>query len=158
MDVALDVAGPIVRGRLRQTFENPTAESVDAMYVFPLPEGAAVNALTLVVGGRRYRGEIQEKEEAKKTFEQAKATGSSAGLVEQHRPNIFRTSVANIPPHETVAVELGTVDEAEYRDGWFETVFPTTITARYAPPSTAGDPIEAPIPAAAVSITARLDA
>ncbi|HEX4826421.1 MAG TPA: VIT domain-containing protein [Candidatus Polarisedimenticolaceae bacterium] len=156
MEVALDVSGPIVRGHLRQTFQNPTAETLDAVYVFPLPEGAAVDAVTLVVGGRRYKGEIQEKEEAKKTFEQAKAAGQGAGLIEQHRPNVFRTSVANVPPHGEVAVELGTIDEASFTDGWFETVFPTTITARYAPGGM--EPAESGAPPASLSIAARLDA
>ena len=132
-DVSLSIAGPIVRGRIVQTFTNPTPEPLDGEYVFPLPEGAAVDGLTLQIGDRRFVGEIQEKDEARRTFEAAKADGKGAGLVEQHRPNIFRTRVANIPPHAAIVVQLDTLDEAEWRSGEFTTVFPTTITARYAP-------------------------
>jgi Ca-activated chloride channel family protein len=141
MDVRLTVSGPIVRGRVVQTFENPTAEILDAEYVFPLPEGAAVDGLTLQVGDRRFVGEIQEKEDARRTYERAKAEGKGAGLVQQDRPDIFRTRVANIPPHASIVVHLDTIDEAEWSAGTFSTVFPTTITARYAPGgSTACDP------------------
>ena len=161
MDVTLSISGPIVRGRVVQTFDNPTEDTLDAVYVFPLPEGAAVDGLTLQVGDRTFAGTIQEKEEAQRTFEQAKVEGKGAGLVEQDRPNIFRTRVANIPPHASVVVHLDTLDEAEWSSGEFSTVFPTTITARYAPQgSTVCEP--APTDAAAgrprVAIHATIDA
>jgi Ca-activated chloride channel family protein len=133
MEVTLSISGPIVRGRLVQTFENPTAETLEAEYVFPLPEGAAVDGLTLQVGERSFVGTIQEKEDARRTYETAKVAGKGAGLVEQERPNIFRTHVANIPPHASIVVRLDTLDEADWSAGEFSTTFPTTITSRYAP-------------------------
>jgi Ca-activated chloride channel family protein len=133
MEVTLSISGPIVRGRLVQSFENPTAETLEAEYVFPLPEGAAVDGLTLQIGERSYVGQIQEKEDARRTYENAKVDGKGSGLVEQERPNVFRTRVANIPPHASIVVRLDTLDEAAWGDGEFSTTFPTTITARYAP-------------------------
>jgi Ca-activated chloride channel family protein len=161
MQVTLAISGPIVRGRVVQTFENPTAETLDAEYVFPLPEGAAVDGLMLEVGDRRYVGEIHEKEEARRTYETAKAQGKGAGLVEQDRPNIFRTRVANIPPHASIVVHLDTLDEAEWSEGEFSTTFPTTITARYAPSDQATCELIAPDAAAhapLVALHATVDA
>jgi len=161
MDVMLSVTGPIVRGHLVQTFENPTAETLDAEYVFPLPEGAAVDGLVFEVGDRRFVGKIEEKEDARRTYANAKAEGKGAGLVEQDRPNLFRTEVANIPPHASIVVRLDTLDEAEWSSGEFSIVFPTTITARYAPNAGAmcdsilpGNVAEAPL----VSVRASVDA
>jgi Ca-activated chloride channel family protein len=152
MSVELWVSGPIVRAFVQQTFTNPTDETLDAQYVFPLPEGSAVDGLELRVGDRSYTGTIQEKEEARRTYETAQAQGKGAALVEQHRPNLFRTSVANIPPGASVVVELSLLDEADWRDGAFSTVFPTTITARYE------SRIEATPETPSVSIAARIDA
>jgi Ca-activated chloride channel family protein len=144
---------------LTQSFENPTDETLEAVYVFPLPEGAAVDGLELTVGDHRYRGEIREKEEARKTYEQAKVEGKGAGLVEQHRPNIFRTSVANIPPHATVVVRIETLDEASWSGGSFSTVFPTTITARYDPHGGAASDAAAPSTALpSITLAATVDA
>jgi Ca-activated chloride channel family protein len=131
LSVDLYVSGTSVRSTIVQRFENPGRDTIDATYVFPLPEGAAVDYLTLEVNGRRWVGEIQETEEARKTFERARVEGKRAGLVEQHRPNIFRTSVANIPAGSEVTVTLSFLDEAEWNDGVFMTVFPLTITPRY---------------------------
>jgi Ca-activated chloride channel family protein len=138
MQVDLAVSGPLVHGIVTQEFINPTADPLEAVYVFPLPEGAAVDGLVLEVNGRRFTGEIRENEEARKTYERAKVEGKRAGLVEQHRANIFRTSVANIPPGAKVAIRLSYVDEAEWVDGTFLTTVPTTITPRYGP-----DPVPA---------------
>ena len=158
MNVELWVSGPIVRAYVRQTFTNPTDEVLDAAYVFPLPEGSAVDGLDLQVGDRNFSGRIREKEEARRTYETAKADGKGAGLVEQHRPNVFRTSVANIPPGASVVVGLSLLDEADWRDGAFSTAFPTTITARYAPPGLAEARIAATPHAPSVSILAWIDA
>src|SRR4029077_6589802 len=68
MEVTLSISGPIVRGRLVQSFENPTAETLEAEYVFPLPEGAAVDGLTLQVGERSFVGAIQEKGGARRPY------------------------------------------------------------------------------------------
>lgn len=158
MDVRLSVSGPMVRSHVQQAFSNPTDETLEAVYVFPLPEGAAVDDLTLEVGGRSFVGEIQEKGEARGTYERAKAEGKGAGLVEQHRPNIFRTSVANIPPHASVSVHLGLVDEAEWDSGTFSTVFPMTITERYSPSGTQAA-FSGPGPEAlSVTVAAHIDA
>jgi len=131
LNVDLYVTGTSVRGTIVQRFLNSESDTIDATYVFPLPEGAAVDHLTLQVDGRSWVGEIQEKEEAQMTFERAKVEGKRAGLVEQHRPNIFKTSVANIPAGSEVSVTLAFLDEAEWEDGVFSTVFPLTITPRY---------------------------
>jgi Ca-activated chloride channel family protein len=155
MDVTLSISGPIVRGRVVQTFDNPTEDTLEAMYVFPLPEGAAVDGLTLQVGDRQFVGKIEEKDDARRTYLNAKASGKGAGLVEQDRPNIFRARVANIPPHATIVVHLDMLDEAAWSGGEFSTTFPTTITARYTPGPDAGCEPIAPEAGARPALTLR---
>lgn len=136
MSADLAITGPMVRATVRQEFRNDASDPVEAVYLFPLPEGAAVDGLVLDVAGKRYRGRIEENAEAKRIYETAKAEGKRAGLLEQHRPNIFRTRVANIPPHGAVAVELTYLASADFTDGAFSTVFPMKITPRYDPAAT----------------------
>lgn len=156
ISVELTITGTVVRGTIEQRFENPAGTTLDATYVFPLPEGAAVDGLFLTVGGRRFAGEIREKEEARRTFERAKAAGKRAGLVEQHRPNLFRTSVAGIPPGDIVTVSLTYLDDADWEGGTFSTTFPLTITPRYSLGSS--ERISSSGPAPRASIRAVVDA
>src|SRR3954463_9634024 len=105
-DVDLIVSGPTARARVTQIFHNPTDGWVEAVYVYPLPEGGAVDTLKMVIGERIVVGEIKDRKAAREVYEQAKSTGRKASLVEQERPNIFTNSVANIGPHETVVIQI----------------------------------------------------
>src|SRR5690606_25841034 len=91
---------------VEQRFSNPYPHAVEAVYVFPLPHQAAVHDMTIRIGERTVRGVVQERDEARRTYEQARARGRLAALLAQERPNIFTQAVANIPPGETVVVEI----------------------------------------------------
>ena len=132
-DVKMDIAGPVIRTTLSQTFENTADEWVEGVYVFPLPENAAVDRLRMVIGGRMIEGQIKEKRHAKKIYEQAKAEGKKASLIEQQRPNIFTASVANIGPYEKIAIQIEYQDKASIKDGVFAARFPMTIAPRFSP-------------------------
>ena len=135
MNTAIDarVTGLVARVQVRQEFRNDGAEWVEGVYVFPLPDEAAVDELRMTIGERIIAGEIREKEQAKKEYEQAKTEGKKASLVEQERPNMFTTSVANIAPGETIIVEIEYLETLRYDEGTFSIRFPLTMTPRYIP-------------------------
>ena len=84
-DVDMNISGLVARVSVRQEFRNTSQDWVEGTYVFPLPDKAAVDQMRLHIGERFIEGEIQEKEHAKKTYEQAKQAGKKASLVEQQR-------------------------------------------------------------------------
>jgi len=127
------ISGLAARVSVRQSFRNDGTEWVEGVYVFPLPDGAAVDHLRMHIGERIIEGEIREKEQAKKEYEEAKTGGRKASLVEQQRANLFTTSVANIAPGETVVVEIEYLETVRYDDGIFSLRFPLTLTPRYIP-------------------------
>lgn len=137
-DIAVEVRGIVARARFRQTFENASGHCVEAIYAFPLPEDAAIDAMTLTIGFRRIRGEIREREEAARVYEQAKSEGRKASLLEQHRPDLFTVSVASIAPGESVEVEIEYQTRVRYEDGRFSIRVPSVVAPRYTP----GAPLE----------------
>ncbi|MFO1413584.1 MAG: marine proteobacterial sortase target protein [Burkholderiales bacterium] len=132
-DVHMDVTGMIARVAVTQRFVNPTAEWREGVYVFPLPEKAAVDHLHMQVGERVIEGLIKERGEARKAYEAAKQEGRKTTLVEQERPNLFTTSVANIGPSEEVTVAIEYQETLRYDAGTFRLRFPLAITPRYIP-------------------------
>lgn len=132
-DVAMTVTGPIVRATVTQEFTNPSDEWVEGIYVFPLPERAAVDHLRMRVGGRLIEGMIKERGEAKRAYEQGKQEGKRASLLEQERPNIFTTSVANIGPHDTVTVEIQYQETLVPDQNRFRLRLPLVVGPRYIP-------------------------
>jgi Ca-activated chloride channel homolog len=141
-DVRMQVTGLVARVEVAQQFANPTEEWLEAIYVFPLPESAAVDTLLVRVGPRVIEGRIREREEARQTYQQAKQEGKKASLLEQERPNIFTVSVANIGPGEQVEVILQYQELLRYDGGEFRLRFPMVVGPRYIPGAiaVAGDP------------------
>jgi len=133
IDVAMLVTGMINRVSVTQSFSNTTDHWQEGIYVFPLPENAAVDQLRLKIGDRIIEGQIKEKLDAKKIYQQAKKQGKQAALTEQERPNIFTTSVANIAPHETIKVEIEYQQIVNYDNGIFSLRFPMVVGTRYIP-------------------------
>lgn len=132
-DVGMTIRGLIARVTVRQTFEHRGEKWVNGIYAFPLPELAAVDRLRMHVGERVIEGLIEERKKARRRFDEARREGKKASLVEQQRPNLFTTSVANIGPRETIVVEIEYQQTIDYRDGWFSLRFPMTIGVRYIP-------------------------
>lgn len=132
--VNIDVNGLISRVIVTQTFENSSDDWINAHYLFPLPENAAVDHLRMLIGERVIIGEIKAKKIAKKAFEKAKREGKKASLIEQQRNNIFTSQLSNIGPGETIKIEIEYQHSVSYKRGEFSLHFPMTITPRYAPP------------------------
>ncbi|MGB0714193.1 MAG: marine proteobacterial sortase target protein, partial [Gammaproteobacteria bacterium] len=134
--VGMDITALTARVRVAQRFTNPGEDWINAVYVFPLPDTAAVDRLKLSIGDRIVEGEIQGRQQARKTYQAAKAVGRKAGLVEQQRPNLFTTRVANIGPGETVTVDIEYQQKVTYERGRFSLRFPLTVGIRYIPGQT----------------------
>lgn len=157
-DVQVDVAGFVARVTVRQQFHNPFQEKIEAVYTFPLSQDAAVDAMTMRVGDRVIEGEIREREEARRVYEQARAEGHVASLLDQERPNIFTQSVANIEPGEEVDITIGYSELLDWKDGEFQFDFPMVVGPRYIPgaPAGAGEGIGTAPPTAQVPDAGRI--
>jgi hypothetical protein len=148
-DVVIRINGEVARTHVRQRFLNPADVWLEGVYVFPLPQGSAVDRLVMEVGERRIEGRILPKKEAEQVFKKAAAEGRKASLLASERPNVFVTTVANIGPGESVTIEIEYQDRALYRDGRFELRFPMVVAPRYTPGSEETPMVSAPQPAPA---------
>jgi Ca-activated chloride channel family protein len=131
--VEMDVSGMTARVAVEQRFVNPGDDWREGVYVFPLPECAAVDHLDMQIGERVIEGQIKERISARRTYDQAKTEGRKAALVEQERPNLFTTSVAHIGPNEEIVVAIEYQERLAYDNGTFHLRFPLAITPRYIP-------------------------
>ena len=134
-DVDISVSGLIARTRITQRFENVSDGWVEGIYVFPMPDEAAVDTLKMQIGDRFIEGVIEEKKKAQEIYETAKREGKKASLLEQERANMFTNSVANIGPGETVIVQIEYQETVKYEDGKFSLRFPMVVAPRFNPPA-----------------------
>jgi Ca-activated chloride channel homolog len=134
--VEMEIVGLLARVKLSQTFANPTQYWQEGVYVFPLPETAAVDRLWMKIGERIIEGEIHPKKQTKKIYQQAKASGKRASLVEQQRPNMFTSSVANIAPDEQITIIIEYQQTVLQDQDEFSVRFPMVVAPRYIPGKT----------------------
>ncbi len=132
--VDVRIAGMIADVTVTQHYRNEGQRPLHARYVFPGSTRAAVHGLNVRLGERLITAQIRERQQARIEFDQAKKEGKTGALLEQHRPNVFQMSVANILPGDEVAVELRYTDLLTPRDAVYGFVFPTVVGPRYHSP------------------------
>lgn len=160
-EVLARVTGNVSRVEVTQTFTNPFKTPLEAVYMFPLPDEAAVDDMEIRVGDRIIRGLIKKRQEAKQLFEAAKQEGKTAGLLEQERDNVFTQSLANIKPGEKIDVKIRYTESLKFEKGSYEFAFPMVVAPRYNPMNGAKNPSEsipATRPGQNIAMTIEVDA
>jgi Ca-activated chloride channel homolog len=127
----VNITGPIASVTVTQTYKNDGSVPIEAVYVFPASTRAAVYEMSMYVGDRVIKAEIQEKNQAKRTYEKAKSEGKRASLLAQSRPNVFQMNVGNILPGDLIKVELKYNEFLIPENKVYSFVYPTVVGPRF---------------------------
>ena len=138
--VDAEISSVLARVRVEQVFGNPFAERLEAVYVFPLPENAAVDRYAFEVGEVVIEGVVRERDEARREYEAARDSGQKGALLEEERDDVFTQSIANIPPGERVRVRIEYVHPLAIDGASHVFRFPMVVAPRYIPGTPLGGP------------------
>ena len=69
-----------------QAYKNDNNKAIEAKYVFPLDDTAAVCGFEAFINGKHIIGEVKEKSTARKEYKEAVARGDGAYLMEEETP------------------------------------------------------------------------
>lgn len=133
VDVRAAITGLVGRVVLTTEFVNPHDTALEATYVFPLPDRAAVTRMTMTADGRTVEAQLQERGAARQNYDDAIAEGRRASIAEEERPDVFTMRVGNILAGERVTVALTMVGPLVYEDGAATFRFPLVVAPRYVP-------------------------
>uniref|UniRef100_A0A2C9KRG3 Poly [ADP-ribose] polymerase n=1 Tax=Biomphalaria glabrata TaxID=6526 RepID=A0A2C9KRG3_BIOGL len=122
----IDLAAQVV---VLQEYYNNTGESIEAKYVFPLNDAAAVCGFEAFINGKHIVGEVKEKEVAHKEYKEAISQGHGAYLMDQDEetPDVFTVSVGNLPPSACVLIKITYVAELQVEDELISFILPATV-------------------------------
>ncbi|XP_078664712.1 uncharacterized protein LOC144907477 isoform X2 [Branchiostoma floridae x Branchiostoma belcheri] len=104
----LDLAAQVV---VLQSYKNENNVAIEAKYVFPLDDMAAVVGFEAFINGKHVVGEVKEKEQAHREYRQAISEGHGAYLMDEETPDVFTVSVGNLPPRASVLIKITYVSE-----------------------------------------------
>ncbi len=138
VDVA--IAGVVADVTVTQVYDNRGKRAINTRYVFPASTRAAVHGLSMAIRDQIIEAKIQEREQAKQTFEKAKSAGKTATLLEEQRPNVFTMNLANVMPGDHIEVTLKYNELLVPTEGSYDFVFPTVVGPRYSNQSAAEAP------------------
>lgn len=134
-----EVFGAHAQISLRQRYRNDEKRPIEAIYTFPLPSDAVLVGFAMECAGRRIEGEVQEREEAFRRYDEAITKGHGAALLDQERRNVFTANVGNLLPGEETFVEVTYVQRLGAEEGALRLMIPTLVAPRYMPGSPTGD-------------------
>jgi Ca-activated chloride channel family protein len=106
VDVHADIQDQAAKVRISQVFQNPSSVPMEAQVLFPLPEGAAVSGMTLVVDGKEISGRLLRKDEARLRYEEIVRRRRDPALLEYIGQNLFQTSVFPVAPGAESTVQI----------------------------------------------------
>jgi Ca-activated chloride channel family protein len=138
MDLDARVVGTIASTELAQTFVNTTGVAIEATYIFPLPDRAAVHRFRMEVAGRVVEGVVEERGAAREQYDEAIAKGHRAAITEEERAGVFTLRVGNLMPGEAATVRLSLVGPLPVDDGEVTFRFPLVVAPRYMPGAALG--------------------
>lgn len=151
VDVTVD--GRLSYTKLTQSFLNPSEQAIpEARHTFPLYDGAVVTSFECEIGDvRRLQGVVKPKAQAKHEFEKARANKrEAAALLEELTPEIFETSLGNIPAKTKVDItltyvhELQAVTSREEKAEGLAITIPTSLAPHYGDSMVSIPPSEIP--------------
>ncbi|XP_062993646.1 von Willebrand factor A domain-containing protein 5A isoform X2 [Elgaria multicarinata webbii] len=130
-------------------YQNEEKNPVEAVFVFPLDDEAAVYAFEGLIGGTHIEAKIQEKKQAEQEYEDALSEGRQTFLLgrERNTSDIFTCSLGNLPPDGEATLTLRYVQAlAPEPDGAVRFVLPAVLNPRYKPQGSEGDTVTKNIP------------
>lgn len=128
-----EINGLVARVEFVQGFRNPYDTALEATYIFPLPDRAAVTAMTMRAADRTVVAELQERAKARDAYDAAIAAGQRASIAEEDRPDVFTMRVGNLAPGEQVEIALTFVGPLPFEDGEATLRIPLVVAPRYIP-------------------------
>jgi Ca-activated chloride channel family protein len=149
VDVQARIDGLVAQVSLAQTFVNAFAEPLEATYIFPLPDRAAVTRFRLEVGRRIVEGVLKERGAARREYDVAVRAGHRAAIAEEERPGVFTLRVGNVMPGESATVNLTLSGPVTFDAGEVTFRFPLVVAPRYIP--------SAPLPGPSVGAGTAVD-
>lgn len=130
--------GLLAEVAVEQSYQNPQDTNIEAVYTFPLPFGAVLLGLEVEIAGKKLAGQVVEKKEAERRYEDAVTDGDSAVMLEEAGPGLYTASLGNLMAHESAVIRYRYGLLLNWQGDRLRFLLPTTIAPRYGDAEAAG--------------------
>ena len=128
--VRVTVNNGIAVTQVEQTFLNREDRIVEALYLFPVPNGASVASFSMWIDGKEMVGEVVEKQRARQIYESYKQTRRDPGLLEQVDFGTFEMRIFPIAARAEQRVAITYYQELDFDHDRATYVYPLATSPR----------------------------
>ena len=122
--VDVEIDDQVATTRVDQLFVNNSDRMLEGVYLFPLPQGAAVDELTMWVDGIPIEAKILEADEARKIYDEIVRQLRDPALLEYVGTSAIQANVFPIPPREERRIEIAYSQVLPAENGLIQFVYP----------------------------------
>lgn len=122
--VAVTIQDQIATTRVDQLFINEAPYQVEGVYMFPLPEDAAISSFDMWVDGRKLEGRLLGRDEARAFYEEIVRRDRDPALLEYVGRGAFQVSIFPIPAGGQRRIELMYSQVLRQADGFVHYRYP----------------------------------
>ena len=130
--VTVTIEDQVATTHVDQVFVNEGRHEVEGTYIFPLPEEAAISEFAMWVDGEKLEGQVLERDEARRIYEDIVRRRRDPALLEYVGRNAFQASIYPIPPGGERRIELEYSQVLDMDNGLVEYVYPLN-TEKFSP-------------------------
>ncbi len=102
--VKMIVRDQVASVNISQEFYNTSKQAIEVEYMFPVPPGAAIDSMTMIVDGKEFTGKLLPADEARKIYEDIVRRKKDPALLEYVGFGLYRTSAFPLEPNKPVQV------------------------------------------------------
>lgn len=126
-----DLRGLVFEARVEQHFGNPGDKNVEVVYTFPLPWGAVLLGVDVVLGDKHLTGAVVEKKQAEARYEEALSEGHAAIMLEKNHDHSYSLNLGNLAAREHCTITLRYAQTLQFEQRGLRLLIPTVIAPRY---------------------------
>ena len=92
----VDILGGFAKTDVVQTFYNPNAEDLEAVYAFAVPQSAALSEFIIYSGEQELHGEVLPRAKANQIYQEEKAKGNDTGVANKNEFETYEFRIAKV--------------------------------------------------------------
>ena len=126
-----ELRGLLFNARVEQRFCNATDNNVEVVYTFPLPWGAVLLGVDVLLADKQLTGAVVEKKQAEACYEEAISEGNAAIMLEKNYDESYCLNLGNLAANESCIITFRYAQTLQFEQRGLRLMIPTVIAPRY---------------------------
>ncbi|NOR53379.1 MAG: VWA domain-containing protein, partial [Candidatus Aminicenantes bacterium] len=122
--VNVEIINQVAKTSIDQVFINNFHRDIEGIYIFPLPERAAISEFAMYIGDKKVEGEILDRDKARRIYEDIVRRLKDPALLEYVGRSMFRARVYPIPAHGEKRIRLSYTEVLKAEKNLVRYVYP----------------------------------